>query len=197
VGHAECRSGSHHRPHCTDNAGTINGFPITCPRNEGSEAIGPDPAIRNPAFARSEGIVGDRRPKRYCTFAETVEFAFNVNEQVFVLLPPLEQAPDQIASRPFVTLSVMAVPVLNELVCVLPTGTFMPASRGKCIRSEPVAALYEQGRVSHVGGFPQLEDQMCLYGRDQFDGSPDRVDALVYALTDVMIEAKQVRISVF
>lgn len=64
------------------------------------------------------------------------------------------------------------------------------ASRGKVVRAEPVAALYEQGRISHVGGFPSLEDQMCLFGPDGFigEGSPDRVDALVWAATELMVE---------
>lgn len=63
------------------------------------------------------------------------------------------------------------------------------ASRGKFARAEPVAALYEQGRVSHVGGFPKLEDQMCMLAPDGYvgDGSPDRADALVWALTDLML----------
>lgn len=66
------------------------------------------------------------------------------------------------------------------------------ASRGKSIRAEPVAALYEQGRVSHAVGLEQLEDQMCQMGPDGFvgEGSPDRVDALVWALTELMIEAQ-------
>lgn len=63
------------------------------------------------------------------------------------------------------------------------------ASRGKQARAEPIAALYEQGKVSHVGGFPALEDQMCLIGPDGYigEGSPDRADALVWALTELMI----------
>lgn len=61
------------------------------------------------------------------------------------------------------------------------------ASRGKRVRAEPVAALYEQGRVHHVGGFPELEDQMCTFVPDTFDGSPDRVDALVWALSELML----------
>ena len=65
------------------------------------------------------------------------------------------------------------------------------ASRGKVARSEPVAALYEQGRVSHVGGLPELEDQLCLIGPDGFagEGSPDRADAMVWALTELMLAA--------
>ena len=63
--------------------------------------------------------------------------------------------------------------------------TQVRASRGKMTRAEPVAALYEQSRVHHVGGFPQLEDQMTSY--DGTGESPDRMDALVWALTHLMI----------
>lgn len=58
------------------------------------------------------------------------------------------------------------------------------ASRGKVIRAEPVAALYEQKKVSHIGDFVELEDQMCAMTRDGYalDGSPDRLDAAVWAL---------------
>lgn len=64
------------------------------------------------------------------------------------------------------------------------------ASRGKVVRAEPVAALYEQGRVSHLRGLGDLEDQMCRMTAQGYEGrgSPDRVDALVWALTDLMIE---------
>jgi predicted phage terminase large subunit-like protein len=62
------------------------------------------------------------------------------------------------------------------------------ASRGKVVRAEPISALYEQKRVHHAGVFAELETQMCSFAPDKFDGSPDRVDALVWALTDLMIE---------
>lgn len=64
------------------------------------------------------------------------------------------------------------------------------ASRGKVARAEPVAALYEQGRVRHVRGLDRLEDQMCRMTAQGFEGggSPDRVDALVWALHELMIE---------
>lgn len=64
------------------------------------------------------------------------------------------------------------------------------ASRGKVVRAEPIAALYEQGRVSHCGDLKELEDQMVLMGPDGYvgDGSPDRVDALVWALTELMLD---------
>jgi phage terminase large subunit-like protein len=64
------------------------------------------------------------------------------------------------------------------------------AHKGKAARAEPVAALYEQGRVSHVRGLGGLEDQMCLMTHQGFvgSGSPDRVDALVWALRDLIID---------
>jgi predicted phage terminase large subunit-like protein len=61
------------------------------------------------------------------------------------------------------------------------------ATRGKRVRAEPIAALYEQGMVHHVGTLPALEDQMTAFVPDNYDGSPDRVDALVWALTDLMV----------
>ncbi len=62
------------------------------------------------------------------------------------------------------------------------------ASRGKFSRAEPVAALYEQGKVSHVGSLAYLEDQMCDYDPQVATRSPDRMDALVWALTALMID---------
>lgn len=64
------------------------------------------------------------------------------------------------------------------------------ATRGKYVRAEPVSALYEQGRVHHVGVHPELEDQMISFtperAADRSDGySPDRVDALVWMLTEL------------
>jgi len=59
------------------------------------------------------------------------------------------------------------------------------ATRGKIIRAEPVASIYEQHRAHHVGAFAKLEDQMCNYTPDS-DFSPDRLDALVWAMTDLM-----------
>ena len=64
------------------------------------------------------------------------------------------------------------------------------AGRGKGLRAEPVAALYEQGRIHHLRGLGALEDQMCqmtLHGYDG-KGSPDRLDALVWAIHELMIE---------
>ncbi len=71
--------------------------------------------------------------------------------------------------------------------------TFVPitavtASRGKAVRAEPVAALYEQGRMHHVGSFPELEDQLCVWVPGLSSTSPDRLDALVWAVSEVMFD---------
>lgn len=66
------------------------------------------------------------------------------------------------------------------------------ASQGKRARAEPVAALYEQGRVHHVGALPALEDEMCSVIED--GRSPDRLDALVWAVTELMLRKKEPRI---
>lgn len=72
---------------------------------------------------------------------------------------------------------------------VMPTVPFreVHASQGKWTRAEPIAALYEQGRISHVGTFAPLEDEMVNFGPNGLVGehSPDRVDALVWALTEL------------
>lgn len=57
------------------------------------------------------------------------------------------------------------------------------ASRGKIPRAEPVSVLYAKGRISHVGNFPELEDQMTSYTGAQGENSPDRMDALVWGVT--------------
>ena len=67
--------------------------------------------------------------------------------------------------------------------------TAVRASRGKITRAEPIAALYEQQRVHHVGMFAALEDQLCTYTAETKE-SPDRLDALVWALTDLMIAVR-------
>ena len=60
------------------------------------------------------------------------------------------------------------------------------ASRGKLTRAEPIAALYEQGKMSHVGAFGPLEDQLTTWDATSGRKSPDRLDALVWAFTDLM-----------
>jgi phage terminase large subunit-like protein len=81
----------------------------------------------------------------------------------------------------------MVKTVLREVDPTVPV-TAVHATRGKWLRAEPVAALYEQGRVKHVGAFPALEDEMCDFGLDGLSSgrSPDRLDALVWAVTALM-----------
>ena len=82
----------------------------------------------------------------------------------------------------------MVAQVLRSVDAGVPVRS-VRASRGKWLRAEPVAALYEQGRVHHAGRFPELEDEMCDFGPDVLsDGrSPDRVDALVWAVTELLL----------
>ena len=82
----------------------------------------------------------------------------------------------------------MVEAVLRQVDPSLPV-RLVHATRGKAVRAEPVAALYEQGRVSHVGLHARLEDQLCEFdpSMSRTSGSPDRLDALVWALTALML----------
>jgi phage terminase large subunit-like protein len=77
----------------------------------------------------------------------------------------------------------MVIMVLQQVDRNAPV-TKVHATRGKRVRAEPISALYEQQRVHHVGAFPQLEDQMVMWTPES-DDSPDRLDALVWALTEL------------
>ncbi|MFM9977896.1 MAG: DNA-packaging protein [Sphingomonadaceae bacterium] len=84
----------------------------------------------------------------------------------------------------------MVMSVLRAAESGLPV-RLVHASRGKVARAEPVAALYERGRVKHVGAFPALEDELCgLIAGGGYEGpgrSPDRADALVWAVTELLL----------
>ncbi|NII57317.1 DNA-packaging protein [Sphingomonas aerolata] len=82
--------------------------------------------------------------------------------------------------------------VLMAADCALPV-RLVHASRGKVARAEPVATLYEGGRVFHVGAFPALEDELCGLVSGGYVGpgrSPDRADALVWALTELCLRRR-------
>jgi phage terminase large subunit-like protein len=85
----------------------------------------------------------------------------------------------------------MVASVLRAADVALPL-RLVHASRGKVARAEPVAALYEAGRVRHAGQFPALEDELCgLLAGGAYQGpgrSPDRADALVWAMTELMLK---------
>ena len=82
----------------------------------------------------------------------------------------------------------MATSVIREVDPEVPV-TPVRATRGKYLRAEPVAALYAQGRIRHAGCFPALEDELCDFGPTGLSSgrSPDRLDALVWALTHLML----------
>jgi phage terminase large subunit-like protein len=82
----------------------------------------------------------------------------------------------------------MATAVLAQVDARVPV-TAVRATRGKYLRAEPVSVLYAQGRVHHVGALPTLEDELCDFGPDGLSSgaSPDRLDALVWALTHLLL----------
>jgi phage terminase large subunit-like protein len=65
------------------------------------------------------------------------------------------------------------------------------ASRGKAVRAEPIVAMYEQGRVHHVGEFKELEDEMCNWVPGESGYSPNRIDALVWMVTELLIGSQE------
>jgi len=81
--------------------------------------------------------------------------------------------------------------VLREVDASVPVRE-VHATRGKYLRAEPVAALYEQGKAKHVGCFALLEDEMCDFGPEGLSSgrSPDRLDALVWAITALAIKPR-------
>jgi hypothetical protein len=83
-------------------------------------------SFTEPCGAAQADAVGGRLAS-HCTLALTVPLPVSVNVQVFVLFPPLEQAPDQMTSRLLVALRVIVVPVANDAEPLLPTATLMPA----------------------------------------------------------------------
>lgn len=85
----------------------------------------------------------------------------------------------------------MATTVLHQVDASVPV-TPVRATRGKYLRAEPVSLLYAQGRVHHVGALPALEDELCDFGPDGLSSgaSPDRLDALVWALTHLLLRGE-------
>jgi len=78
----------------------------------------------------------------------------------------------------------MVASVIAQIDSAVPV-RLVHASRGKMTRAEPIAVIYEQGRGHHVGSFPALEDEQCLWVPG--DPSPNRMDALVWAATQIML----------
>jgi phage terminase large subunit-like protein len=78
----------------------------------------------------------------------------------------------------------LVIHLLQQVKPGIPTKK-VTATRGKQLRAEPIAALYEQGRVHHIGYYTELEDEMCEFEPGITKNSPDRMDALVWALTEL------------
>lgn len=128
--------------------------------------------------ARTAFILADRSfgPASPSAWAGVVAKAFESFEADAVIAEA-NQGGDMVAS------------VLKAAAPDLPV-TLVRASRGKRTRAEPVAALYAAGRVRHAGRFPALEDQMCSFGApDGPRSSPDRVDALVWAVSSLLLKS--------
>jgi phage terminase large subunit-like protein len=86
----------------------------------------------------------------------------------------------------------MATGVIRQVDPSVPVAS-VRATRGKYLRAEPVSVLYAQGRVRHVGALPDLEDELCDFGPGGLTSgrSPDRMDALVWALTELMLRDRR------
>jgi phage terminase large subunit-like protein len=89
----------------------------------------------------------------------------------------------------------MVAAVLRQVDPAVPV-VAVRATRGKFLRAEPVAVLYDQGRVRHAGTFPELEDEMCDFVPGDATRSPDRLDSLVWALTHLMLRGEGPRVRV-
>ena len=146
--------------------------------------IGVDPAVTSGSRSDFTGIVAAGKDRSGCyyvladkslqgsplTWAQTVKKLFeNLNADRVV--GEVNQGGDLIEMA------------LHNTAPTLPFKA-VRAMRGKLLRAEPIAALYEQNKVHHVGYYPELEEEMCNY-RANSSNSPDRLDALVWALTEL------------
>ncbi len=130
--------------------------------------LGPD----NVAYVLKDGTTQGLRPAEWAARAVGLYHRFEAD----ALVAEVNQGGDMVAA------------VIREVDPGVPV-TPVRATRGKYLRAEPVAALYEQGRVRHVGTMPELEDEMCDFGPGGLSSgrSPDRLDALVWAVTALML----------
>jgi phage terminase large subunit-like protein len=124
------------------------------------------------AYVVADGTLAGARPTEWAARAVGLYRRFEAD----ALIAEVNQGGDMVAA------------VIREVDPGVPVKT-VHATRAKWLRAEPVAALYAQGRVRHVGALPELEDEMCDFGVDGLSAgrSPDRLDALVWALTALML----------
>lgn len=129
-------------------------------------------------FILHDGTVQGLKPDKWAALAVDLWGAWDAD----YLLAEINQGGEMVKS------------MLDAIGAQAPVRTVY-ASKSKVARAEPVAALYEQGKVKHVGSFPALEDELCMMGAH--DGqktgmrkSPDRADALVWAVTDLLLKPR-------
>ena len=147
--------------------------PVTA--NAGSDSCGiivAGIAIDGRAIILADRTIQGRTPDTWARAAVAAYHDFEADR----LVAEVNQGGDLVAA------------VINQVDATVPVHK-VRATRGKWLRAEPVAQLYAEGRVAHFGTFPDLERQMCDFATDGLsDGkSPDRLDALVWALTDLML----------
>jgi phage terminase large subunit-like protein len=124
------------------------------------------------AYVLADATLSEVRPDQWAARALRLYRDFSAD----ALVAEVNQGGDMVAA------------VMHEIDPGVPV-TAVRATRGKWLRAEPVAALYAQGRVRHVGALPALEDELCDFGPDGLSSgrSPDRLDALVWAITALML----------
>lgn len=127
------------------------------------------------ALVLADGTIASASPTEWATKAVGLYHRFEAD----CIVAEVNQGGDMVAT---------VIRMVDPDVPVKP----VRAKRGKWLRAEPVAALYEQGRVRHAKRMPELEDEMCDFGPDGLSGgrSPDRVDALVWAITELLIAGR-------
>jgi len=123
-------------------------------------------------YVLADSTLAEVKPARWAGAAVALYHALEAD----MLVAEVNQGGDMVAS------------VIAEVDPAVPV-TSVRATRGKYLRAEPVAALYAQGRVRHAGTFPALEDELADFGPEGLSNgrSPDRLDALVWALTKLML----------
>jgi phage terminase large subunit-like protein len=149
--------------------------------------VGVDPAVSSKEDSDLTGIVSagrdDQNPPHFYVLEDSSKVDTPMGWATQVVKSYHAQAADRIVGE--VNNGGDLVETVIRAVDPNVAYTAVHATRGKAVRAEPIAALYEQGRVHHVGAFAQLEDEMCDWDPLTSTKSPDRMDALVWALTEL------------
>ena len=152
--------------------------------------VGIDPAVTSNEDSDLTGIVAAGRDNRSPAHFYILEDASLIDSPMNWASRAVKAYRDHQADRVVAEVN-NGGEMVEAIIRVVDTNvsyTAVHATRGKTLRAEPIAALYEQGRVHHVGTFGPLEDQMCDWDPLVSTKSPDRMDALVWALTELSSE---------